>query len=196
MANDATAPGSHKKHAQDNGYTCDICHTGAGTNTIKHADNRIDVAFSSLNPTATYSQTTNTPGNGYGTCSTTYCHGSGITPVWGAAGSTTCASCHGASNNGDLSASANAGHAIHYNTATLPTNLGQADDFTNGYAFGCSNCHPANQHATGTASANSAANPNATIAQSGPQGAEQAGSPVHRHGSARSDRAAPARWRP
>jgi predicted CxxxxCH...CXXCH cytochrome family protein len=156
MANDATAPGSHKKHALDNGYACDSCHTGAGANTIKHADNRIDVAFSSLNPSATYSQTTNTPGNGYGTCSTTYCHGTGTTPVWG--GSTTCASCHGASNNGDLSASANAGHAIHYNAATLPTSLSQADDFTNGYAFGCSDCHPTNQHATGPASASSAAN--------------------------------------
>jgi predicted CxxxxCH...CXXCH cytochrome family protein len=156
MANDATASGIHKKHAQDNGYSCGICHNGAGANTIKHADTRIDVAFGSLNPSATYSQTTNTPGNGYGTCSTTYCHGSGAVPAWGG-GPLFCNACHGAGNIGDLSASATAGHAIHYNTATLPTSLGQADDFTNGYAYGCSNCHPTNQHAKGQASANSAA---------------------------------------
>ncbi len=152
-----TATGSHYKHANTatNSYACSVCHNGAGSNTAKHADETIDVVFSGTVPSVgSYNGSNSTPGNnapgqGYGTCSTTYCHGTG-TPTWGGA-PLACNNCHGADNAGDLSA----GHAIHYNTATLPTNLSPADDFASSYAFGCSSCHPTNQHAMGPANSNS-----------------------------------------
>jgi predicted CxxxxCH...CXXCH cytochrome family protein len=84
--------GSHTPHLGVSGVTCDTCHAG---NT--HVDKNIDVT------TGTYSQAPNTPGNGYGTCSTASCHtnvqadgggaGSAVTtPTWGTA--TACGACH------------------------------------------------------------------------------------------------------
>ncbi|MBI5657845.1 MAG: CxxxxCH/CxxCH domain-containing protein, partial [Geobacter sp.] len=55
----------------------------------------------------------------------------------------TCYSCHGASNNGDLGAAPNRGHVIHYNSAVNATGS-ITNDFSTGYAFSCNSCHPAN----------------------------------------------------
>ena len=68
MANDPGAPGSHRKHTQDYGYACSVCHNGAGHDTMsKHADRRIDIAFDGRNPAAAYSLGASvTPGSATG----------------------------------------------------------------------------------------------------------------------------------
>ena len=72
--------------------------------------------------------------------------------AWG--GATTCASCHGASNDGNLSAGATAGHVKHYQTATAPTTMTDGNAHTTtAYVFACSNCHPTATHAQGPADA-------------------------------------------
>jgi len=159
-----TTANSHVKHVESNGLGCTYCHnlttTGTGTTaasltlksggTTSHINRVEDVSFSSNGgATGTY----NLPAK---TCSTNYCHGvSKTSPAWG--GATTCSSCHGANNNGELSASGATGHAIHFAVTTTATSLTQSDDFTTGYAYGCQSCHPTNQHATGKATAYSAA---------------------------------------
>ena len=78
-------------------YDCLVCHNGAGAGTTKHTDKNIDIAFSALSGgTGTYSQSPNPPGNGYGTCSTTNCHGT-TSPQWGTnfVGIDRCTKCHG-----------------------------------------------------------------------------------------------------
>jgi predicted CxxxxCH...CXXCH cytochrome family protein len=146
--------GSHQKHAGSAGIAleCSVCHYNTGA---LHINNQANFAFDTgaypLLSGAVYTGDS-TMLNGYGSCSNVYCHGSG-TPVWGS--TLLCNDCHGANNNGDLSVTAGTGHAIHYSTAILATGLTQADDFTDGYAYGCSNCHPADQHAKGPANADS-----------------------------------------
>lgn len=140
--------GSHTKHVVSSSYACSKCHNGKGSGTATHVNNDIDIAFDSTNPSGVYSQIPNTPGVGYGTCSTTYCHGSG-TPAWG--GSTSCTSCHDASG---LTTTLSTRHDKHYNTAAAASVLaGGADAHTSsGYVYACLNCHPTNQHATGPVS--------------------------------------------
>jgi predicted CxxxxCH...CXXCH cytochrome family protein len=84
--------GSHTPHLAISA-TCETCHTGAGNGTSytdpAHVDTTIDVSVD-----VTYSAG-GTPGNSYGTCSTTACHGPG-SPTWG--NNTTsdqCTKCHG-----------------------------------------------------------------------------------------------------
>ncbi|MHB8782201.1 MAG: multiheme c-type cytochrome [Desulfobacteria bacterium] len=109
--------GSHTKHVSlpySTYYTCSSCHNGLGSGTSPHADNQVNLAFGTiLNGTtigATYSQGNTHPvGNGYGTCTAVYCHGTGTpaltgganqaaspnVPSWGTAGTAWCGSCHG-----------------------------------------------------------------------------------------------------
>ncbi|NJC88026.1 MAG: CxxxxCH/CxxCH domain-containing protein [Desulfuromonas sp.] len=142
------ASNSHNKHVGTSGLTCEECHaitskTGTtldGSDPTQHVDQGVDISFKQGGSI-----------NGDETCSSTYCHGTGPSVAWG--GTTTCASCHGANNNGDLSVSATVGHAIHYASATAATSLSQADDFTSAYVYGCANCHPTATHARGPASA-------------------------------------------
>ena len=90
------ASGSHTPHLNLT-YDCLVCHNGAGSGTIKHTDKNIDISFNALSGgSGAYSQSPNPPGNGYGTCSTTYCHGT-TSPQWGTdfAGIDGCTRCHG-----------------------------------------------------------------------------------------------------
>lgn len=153
--------GSHPKHLPlvSLAGSCNACHNGY--DGAKHGNHNVDVAFNTINPSGSYSQgTVNPPNNGYGNCTTTYCHGA-TSPTWGQVGATTCVTCHGATNNGDLSVSSSVGHAIHYNSLTIPTKIDQANDFSSSYAYGCSNCHPVSgmngSHSAGPVNAKRAA---------------------------------------
>ena len=94
------ALGSHKRHTVDSTYSCSICHDGGYTGTtadsLIHADGRIDVIFTGKGANTTYSQPAgNIPGDGYGTCSTSKCHGR-ATRNWGISTTLpTCEKCHG-----------------------------------------------------------------------------------------------------
>ena len=122
------ANANHATHVNA-GYDCVICHSAAGKDTAKHADYNIDVAFSGVAGSGTYSQATNTPGNGFGTCSATYCHsGAATAPSWnGATMPTDCTGCHG--NEVTAATKLSGAHNAHLNN----TNQGGA--------FKCSSCH-------------------------------------------------------
>lgn len=96
MASDAGATGSHIQHAQTAGYACSVCHSGAGTGTLLHANRQIDFSFTAAGTGTTYSGgTAASPTAAYGTCSTSNCHGA-QNPTWGAnTGKIRCAKCHG-----------------------------------------------------------------------------------------------------
>jgi predicted CxxxxCH...CXXCH cytochrome family protein len=126
--------GSHVKHG-DSGIFCSschandpaanpttdciICHTVNGPN-VTHANYAIDVNFANIYG-GNYSGTP-TPGDAYGSCSTTYCHSTGqgataddpvptySSPTWGNSASGACGSCHGI-------APATGSHSVHINNA-------------------------------------------------------------------------------
>ncbi|ACM21054.1 cytochrome c, 20 heme-binding sites [Geotalea daltonii FRC-32] len=131
----ASGTGNHLKHTAK--YSCTICHNAAGDNSTKHADNYIDVAFSGAGTGTSYTQARTLAGSdGYGTCSTISCHGSGASSTaWG--NTLNCGGCH-------LIANLKGAHGKHINTAALPTlyNYTANRSTTIGYNFGCSNCHP------------------------------------------------------
>jgi predicted CxxxxCH...CXXCH cytochrome family protein len=137
--NATIASGSHLKHVSTvsgYGYTncTSYCHSG-GSGTANHADWNIDVSISTIYG-GSYSQVPwNTPGGGYGNCSSTYCHSTaqsqtgGSPPVyatitWGT--TVTCASCH---KNMDTDSTAPGSHVQHaQGVLPLPN-------------YGCSICH-------------------------------------------------------
>lgn len=131
MKSDATAPGSHVKHAQSAAIACAACHNGyteTSVTTSTHSNGSINLAFSGIAAGVNYSQGDTHPlGNGYGTCSTN-CHSATNAPVttpgWGTAA--TCASCHEA-------APATGAHAKHLTVSGL--SCGQCH---NGAAVGSS----------------------------------------------------------
>lgn len=102
--------GSHGTHVDGSlDKACSECHNNAGSGSDKHANNIIEISFknASFLSGGFYSQTPNTPGNGYGSCSNLYCHstvqnegGTALaagsvgykTPSWG--GTALCGSCH------------------------------------------------------------------------------------------------------
>lgn len=102
--------GSHGTHVDGSlRKACSECHNTAGSGSGKHVNNIIEISFrnASLLSGGFYSQTPNTPGNGYGSCSNLYCHstvqnegGTALaagsvgykTPSWG--GAALCGSCH------------------------------------------------------------------------------------------------------
>lgn len=93
--------GSHKRHTVDTEYDCSLCHAGFTANSVSypaHADGIINVSFTgkaAQGPVTYYSQQINLPGDGYGTCSTSVCHGR-ATRNWGISTTTPlCAKCHG-----------------------------------------------------------------------------------------------------
>ena len=155
--------GSHSKHVAaspaGSNLSCDSCHSGAGPGTTRHADRNIDVSFSSINPSGLYSQSgSNPPGNNYGTCSSTYCHGSAA-PQWGKA-SLSCSGCHEASSNLSNGQTGNNRHSLHYATTTVAAANLTTDASTPGaYIYNCGNCHDPGQtaHARGPAHAGVAA---------------------------------------
>jgi len=153
-AGSATA-NSHAKHVVGSSLACVQCHektTKTGTTIrstapsyhVNKTANDVFFNLSGLSASGTYN-------SGAKTCSTTYCHGTGPSVAWG--GSTTCASCHDATN------ALGGRHDKHYNSATVFWNMTGNDLYTGGaYAYGCKNCHPTTLHATGPAGANNDAN--------------------------------------
>jgi len=152
---------SHAKHVAGSAIACSECHysttkNGSSIRPIfpsSHLNKTAEVFFnlSGSNKAGSY-----TAGVGAKSCANTYCHGSAAIQ-WGGA-SLACNSCHGASNAGDLSAGAAAGHAIHVATATVFSNLtGSSQTSSSAYVFACKSCHPTGSHATGPASALSSA---------------------------------------
>ncbi len=121
---------SHNIHVVTQGFVCSKCHDGFGSGQAKHADNAIDISFDSGNPSGVYSQVNgNIPGNGYGVCSSLYCHGDGQ-PQWGGSNPVAdCTWCHG-HDNASASPMALINHPDHTdNAAVIGTN------------FKCGTCH-------------------------------------------------------
>ena len=127
----AAATGSHIKHAQGTvNIACANCHTGYTETTVNvatHLNGSVNVGFSGLANATAYSDGNISPlGNGYGNCSTSYCHSSGqsstgtigviagaTTPTWGGA-AMGCGSCH---KNMDTDANAPGSHVVHAQSA-------------------------------------------------------------------------------
>jgi predicted CxxxxCH...CXXCH cytochrome family protein len=97
------ATGSHDVHAGSQtgemDYACSVCHNNGGSGNAAHSDNTLNMDIDdTYGASAAYSQSDHAPGSGgYGTCSTTFCHGTGATPTWGTDKSAidNCTLCHG-----------------------------------------------------------------------------------------------------
>lgn len=106
-----------------------VCHTLMVT---KHADYGINVGMPDYyGASASYSGTTK-PGDGYGSCSSVYCHSNGltasptyVTATWGNAASGACGTCHGVTA---VAPPASTPHVKHMGSA-------------NPYRFACAECH-------------------------------------------------------
>jgi predicted CxxxxCH...CXXCH cytochrome family protein len=126
--------GTHTTHVQVQFFMCTACHwyNGGVSQPADHPNNIIDIEFDpSMNPTGVYSQADNTPGNGYGYCSSLDCHGSG-TPQWGTTNPTAdCTWCHG-NNASSASPMSLDNHPDHINNAAVI-----------GDNFECAQCHDA-----------------------------------------------------
>ena len=128
--------GTHTKHLDANHatYTCDTCHTGAGQSVpAQHANNQINVSMGSATYPGTYTNPAGVAGNGFTTCTATYCHstvqsangtaaGTPVTVTWGGA-VLGCNGCHGFTTTDLLTGS----HSKHLDS--------------NHAAIGCVNCH-------------------------------------------------------
>ncbi|MHC4686922.1 MAG: CxxxxCH/CxxCH domain c-type cytochrome, partial [Planctomycetota bacterium] len=131
--------GTHTRHVGGGtNYTfgCVKCHDGKGSGSATHVNNDINWAFDGWSPSGSYSQSPNTPGGGYGDCSSVYCHSDGkstpnyVTSVtWGTTISD-CVSCHG----GPGGAAGGAGTTPLTIPHTVHTNTG-------GFAYTCTDCH-------------------------------------------------------
>lgn len=95
--------GTHMRHTNTPGvaqFSCSMCHgAGYSPTTVTyppHANGNIDLTFTSQAVGTVYSPAgLNPPGNGYGTCQTSNCHGRG-TKNWGfSTDLPTCEKCHG-----------------------------------------------------------------------------------------------------
>lgn len=132
MSSDPTGTGSHRVHTISTGLNadCTICHQGytkSTSNPATHVNGLIDLGAAGIS----YSQgsgTGHTAGNGYGSCSTTVCHGSGA-PTWGATAAAPvngfpysanqCEKCHGSTATNPFYST-----AIPKNTANTDPKVG------------------------------------------------------------------------
>jgi predicted CxxxxCH...CXXCH cytochrome family protein len=111
-AADLTGTGSHRAHVSASGANlgCVRCHLGytsTATAPATHVNGLIELGAAGIS----YSQgsgISNPAGNGYGSCSSVVCHGSGIVPWGGTLWSATdqCGKCHSSSAAGAVTASA------------------------------------------------------------------------------------------
>jgi len=124
--------GTHMRHTNTPGvaqYACSMCHgAGYSTTTVTyppHVNNNIDISFTGAASGTTYSQAgSNPPGNGYGNCSTSNCHGRGIRN-WGTyTNLTTCEKCHGSAGTTQIA------------SCTNPAYTNQTDCQNNGGTWG------------------------------------------------------------
>ena len=169
-AGPAIASGKHTKHLSytygltdnaSNDYRCALCHANDktafttsnptsgcttichnGTTATMHANNKVDVNIANYaGASAAYSGTPK-PGDGYGSCTSVYCHSDGqVTPgyvptvSWSTAGPLACTACHGSATVNSPAGTALSGkHAAHVNPA-VNISLGT------GNGFGCVECH-------------------------------------------------------
>ncbi|MEW6713766.1 MAG: CxxxxCH/CxxCH domain-containing protein [Nitrospirota bacterium] len=153
--------GSHSKHLEYNFtggpfviYRCSVCHKFNPTGTAntcgmchatdmytKHVNHEVNIMFdSNVAGSAAYNGTL-TPGDGYSTCSNTYCHGSYIgsglnaSPEWGNASTGACGTCHKAKNNDVLTSGTHekhAGNGFYSGIGSMQTNKRE---------FSCTLCH-------------------------------------------------------
>lgn len=158
MDTSPVAPGSHVGHAQTASMACAACHSLYSEITATpttHVNKKIEVMLTGAGPGAFY--TGGTPsgnhdsGAGYGTCQTSWCHGT-LSPAWGAdmTGKDSCTKCHGTPTTGaaadyqkappyDMSSQTSAtfrgvgAHAIHLNSSA--SGGGYATDLP------CNSCH-------------------------------------------------------
>lgn len=116
------------------------CHGGAASTALKHANYEVNVNIANyVGTSASYSGTTK-PGDGYGSCSSVYCHSDGQatpgyvpTPVSWSAAALTCTSCHGnATTNSPAGTALSGKHAAHVNNAAF---------FGAGSSLHCIDCH-------------------------------------------------------
>lgn len=124
-----TAPNINGAHAAHNVLpnvtnVCDTCHSGAGSETLKHANGVVDVAFLNV-----YNAKSGTAvRNSDGTCSKVSCHGGQMTPVWLSGTiinvNTQCTSCH-AFGTSEYNSFVSGEHDFHVNQLNFP----------------CINCH-------------------------------------------------------
>lgn len=130
MNSDPAAPGNHKKHALDRSILCATCHNGYTATTTApamHVNNSVNLSFSDQGPGnkgawTSYSQgDTHALGNGFGTCTVSYCHSTGqaadgtATPVYATAtwggGSLNCGACHKDMNSDPAAPGSHVQHA-------------------------------------------------------------------------------------
>jgi predicted CxxxxCH...CXXCH cytochrome family protein len=138
--------GSHKRHTVDAGYSCSLCHGGGynatGVVGATHADGLINVSFTGQGTGTTYSQTANNQaGDGYGTCSTSKCHGR-ATRNWGISTTLTeCEKCHGSERTAiqDGVFKDTAGNPASSYAGTHVSHLAGTHNYMNPIA--CSECH-------------------------------------------------------
>ncbi|MHC4685859.1 MAG: CxxxxCH/CxxCH domain c-type cytochrome, partial [Planctomycetota bacterium] len=132
--------GTHTEHVgTDYNYSCEKCHEGKGAGSpTTHVNNDIDMVFDAWNTGASYSQSPNAAGNGYGTCSTAYCHSDGqsspvtyAVPTWGITLPADCTGCHG----NDAAAAPNT-----MNTGAHFTHVNDTDQEV-GKSLQCEVCH-------------------------------------------------------
>lgn len=113
------------------------CHAGAA----KHVNNQVDVIIpSNFGASASYSGTPK-PGDGYGSCSSVYCHSDGqATPAyapaisWSAA-ALSCTACHGGGTVNSPGGTPLSGAHPRHTNPSVNTELGV------GNGFGCVECH-------------------------------------------------------
>jgi len=142
MSSNSTATGSHIKHAQTYALSCGVCHgAGYAAATVVypgHANRSIDLGMNGIANGTAYSKTASfSPGLGYGSCSSSYCHSNGQTPpafaspVWGGAVVVNCLGCHGNDAATGVPIASGA-HTVHINNAAV---LGINNNFA------CGECH-------------------------------------------------------
>jgi len=155
----AGGTGTHEIHASTTGtarYDCSVCHgagyTASSVSDATHADKTINVSFTGSAAGTTYSQAAGTPGDGYGNCSTSNCHGAG-TITWGSnTAAATCDKCHGSAASaagGTFKATSGATLATDTKVGAHVAHLASTHNITSDIA--CNQCHavPADVNSVG-----------------------------------------------
>jgi predicted CxxxxCH...CXXCH cytochrome family protein len=155
MYTDPAATGGHVQHAQDpnTGFDCRICHgNGGDANPQNHANGFIDLNFQGYGANTIYTisggpKTQVTPGSGYGTCSSTNCHGR-QTKTWGPSTATPlCNKCHGQADASGFYSTLGPGSTTSVTDPTVGSVIGYHTQHLTAnprpYAarFDCSECH-------------------------------------------------------
>jgi predicted CxxxxCH...CXXCH cytochrome family protein len=154
MDSSSSAPGDHVKHAQGTvNFSCATCHNGYTETSVvtgTHVNKTIELSFSGTYASGTtYSQGNGPVGNGFGSCSTSKCHGQGV-PVWGGglySATVQCENCHGSASTSPFYSTAASGVAPTKVTSVTDTKVGAHTNHLNSATVGlssnvaCTECH-------------------------------------------------------